>query len=101
MSSENLENKKKKILYQSWYRGCKETDKILGIFARKYVAGMNEDQLNLFQKILDEQDVDLFDWMSGKKPTPQDVQDNVIYQQIMEFIFNNPLSLQNSLETAN
>ena len=39
----------KKIIYQSCHRGCKETDFILGDFAKAKVAQFNMDKLTLYQ----------------------------------------------------
>ena len=53
---------RKKNLYQSQNRGCKETDLILRKFAEKYLDTMDEIELKQFQHILDASDADIYDW---------------------------------------
>ena len=60
----------KRLQYQSWYRGCKETDKILGGFARAKLEQLNDIELDEFEALLEEQDPDIFDWLTGKQPVP-------------------------------
>lgn len=79
------EKKIKKLKYQAWYRGCKETDKILGPFAREFLDDFSDKEMLEFEQILEFQDVDIYDWLSGKKPTPEDVQANSVFRKITEY----------------
>lgn len=85
MEISEKEKRLKKIVYRSWYRGCKETDKILGGFAKKYIEELSPTELDEFELILDEQDVDLYNWLSGKKETPKNMKDNSIFQRLYDF----------------
>ena len=60
----------KKLLYQSSNRGCKETDVILGNFAKLHLAEMTDQELKTFEKILYLPDADIYDWYMKKKPVP-------------------------------
>ncbi len=79
------EKRIKKMLYRSWYRGNKETDKILGGFAKKYIYELSEKELDEFEIILDLQDVDIYDWLSGKKPEPDEMKENGVFQRLYDF----------------
>lgn len=71
----NLEKRKltiKKLLYQSCNRGCKETDLIIGEFAKQYLPSMNDQELDMFARILPVVDADLYDWYTKKTPLPED-----------------------------
>lgn len=68
----------KKLLYQSSHRGCKETDFILGKFAEKFLPSMNIEQLQLFAKILEQNDSDIYDWVTGKSVPPIQLQSSVM-----------------------
>jgi antitoxin CptB len=57
----------RRIRYRSWHRGCKETDVILGNFADKALHSLtSEDELSLYEELLNEQDVDIWNWMTDK-----------------------------------
>lgn len=62
----------KKILYQSCNRGCKETDIIIGGFAKKHVNNMNDDDLMSFLEIIHLPDADIYDWYTKKKSVPEE-----------------------------
>ena len=51
-----LEIFKKKLIYRSNYRGCKEMDILLSEFVRKHIDKLNESQLNELNKFLDFED---------------------------------------------
>lgn len=64
---ENIENRRKRLIFRSWHRGTREMDLIMGTFADAQVPGMSEEQLDLFETLLDIPDPDLYDWYSGNK----------------------------------
>lgn len=82
---ETRENRIKKMQYRAWYRGCRETDKILGNFAREKLNDFSDEQLDQFEEILELQDVDIYDWISGKRPTPKEILDNPIFRKMLEY----------------
>lgn len=71
MAFQTRERTVKKLLYQSCNRGCKETDLIMGEFARQNLNKMSDEELDIFAKILQFQDADIYDWFTGKKPLPE------------------------------
>ena len=52
MNIQNKESLLKKLLYQSLNRGCKETDLIIGQFARLNLKKMTYHELQIFENIL-------------------------------------------------
>ena len=61
----------KRLLYRSSNRGWKETDLLIGTFAARYLPSLSEHELDDFEALLSESDPDIFDWMTGKAPIPQ------------------------------
>ena len=59
----------KKLLYRSTHRGCKETDFLIGGFAQKKLEEI--DDLELFSKFLEEDDLKIYDWILGKVNMPE------------------------------
>ncbi len=64
--SETREIRLKRLHYRSWHRGCKETDVILGHFADTHLEGLSDGQLDVYERLLDEQDADIWQWLIGK-----------------------------------
>jgi antitoxin CptB len=54
-----------RLKYQSWHRGTRENDLIFGRFADKHLSTLTDKELDEYEKILEEKDVDLFHWITG------------------------------------
>ena len=72
MNIKNRDQFIKKLLYQSCNRGCKETDLIIGQFAKQNIEKMTDEELQIFEHILQQNDADLYDWYVKKKPIPEE-----------------------------
>lgn len=55
-----MENKRKLLLYRSWHRGCKETDLLLGNFAKANIESMTEEELVQYEIIVGMEDSNLY-----------------------------------------
>ncbi|MES2988950.1 MAG: succinate dehydrogenase assembly factor 2 [Pseudomonadota bacterium] len=60
----------KRLRFRSWHRGIKEADLLIGGFFDKYSEDWNEEERNLFEELLEEQDVDIMAWAIGAAPVP-------------------------------
>jgi len=85
MAIQKREQMIKKLLYQSCNRGCKETDLIIGEFAKENLCKMTDEEINLFSEILQLSDADIYDWYTKKKTLPKDNSNSVIIQ-LLNFI---------------
>ena len=70
MRNENLDARRRRVLFRGSHRGMRETDILLGAFARRHLEALSEAQLQRFEALLEESDNDLFDWITGKKTVP-------------------------------
>lgn len=61
----------KRLEYRSGHRGCKETDLIFGAFSQKHLAALTAAQLAAYERLLDEDDANIWVWLTGKD-IPQD-----------------------------
>ncbi|HLD76750.1 MAG TPA: succinate dehydrogenase assembly factor 2 [Rickettsiales bacterium] len=68
MSRKNLV---KEILYRSIHRGCKETDHLIGGFAKEKIEQLSDIELCVFKELISEDDLSVYDWILGKEKTPQ------------------------------
>jgi antitoxin CptB len=71
----------KRLRYQSWHRGWKETDLILGRFADDNLPKMSSETLDVFERLLAENDADIWDWLVGKLPPKHES-----YQPILDVL---------------
>jgi antitoxin CptB len=62
---------RKKLLYQSWHRGCKETDVVIGPFAEDFLPVASEEAVQLFTTLLAEDDWDIWQWITRPETTPE------------------------------
>ena len=68
--SETQEARLKRMRMRSWRRGTKEMDLILGPYADEMLPKMSESALVLYDALLEENDQDLYPWVSGAQPCP-------------------------------
>lgn len=61
----------KRLKMRSWRRGMKEMDLILGPFADTALRGLSEDDLDAYERLLDENDQDLYLWVTGARQGPE------------------------------
>lgn len=85
---EPTDAKRKRLRFRSWHRGTKEMDCVLGNFADTYVADLNEKQLELYDRLLNNSDPDLYNWLSGAEPVPPS-EDNDVMQMFLKFKLSN------------
>jgi len=62
--------RRKRLLFRSWHRGTREADLILGSFANTHLAGFSDAQLSAYEALLECNDAELFDWITGKGAPP-------------------------------
>jgi len=80
----NAETRIKRLRYRSWHRGWKETDLILGRFADDNLHKLSAEQLDIHEKLLDENDADIWDWLVEKLP-PTNAEYQPILQMLVEY----------------
>lgn len=61
-----MESRKKRILIRSSNRGMKEMDYILGTYCKAHIHNMPDDDLEEFERLLEQSDQDLFHWLLNK-----------------------------------
>ena len=68
----SLTDLKKKLLYQSAHRGCKELDIILSGFIKSRLDLLKEKEVGCYAKLLAESDNDIYDWIAERKNPPKE-----------------------------
>jgi len=83
---ESPETMRKRLLFRSWHRGTREMDLLLGRFAERHLPTFSDRQIALYETLLGYSDNDLYDWMSGREP-PHQALDNDVMKLLMNFKF--------------
>ena len=69
--TETPEIRLKRLKIRSWRRGTKEMDMILGPFFDDAGAELTNDELDAYERLLSENDQDLYVWFSGQANVPE------------------------------
>ncbi len=72
--------RRRKLSFRAWRRGFKEADIILGNFADDRLAGMSDEELDIFEVLLEVPDQDLYGWIIERDPTPDAYQSEIMKQ---------------------
>ena len=62
---------RKKLLIRSWRRGTKELDLILGGFSNNNVSKFEMAELDLYERLLSNDDHVIYGWLFGKEENPK------------------------------
>lgn len=65
-----LDARRRRLLYRSTHRGTKEADLLVGGFVAPRLATLSEADLDVLETIMDLPDVDLADWLTGRRAIP-------------------------------
>ena len=65
-----MDNRRKRLIYRATHRGTKESDVIVGGYFVAVAADLPEAQMAEAEALLEENDLDLIDWIMGRQPVP-------------------------------
>ena len=70
MTGEDRETRIRRLRIRSWRRGTREMDLILGGWSDGRLATLGEADLDLYEALLEENDHDLYGWITGRALPP-------------------------------
>lgn len=70
-SSADLDPRRRRALIRAWRRGMREMDLVLGGFADRHIAALSDEDLAVFEALLEVPDTTLLPWVTGEKAVPQ------------------------------
>ncbi len=76
--SESPDARRKRLIHRSVYTGMKETDILLGAFARAHVPGFTLSQLDSYERLLTAGDPNILDWATGRAEPPAEYDSDVV-----------------------
>ncbi len=84
MTPETLEIRRKRLKYRSQHRGTKELDLVLGRFVADRLDGLDLDQIDRFEALLDLPSPLVYAWATGQEDPPPEW-DNDVLRLLREF----------------
>ena len=78
------EKTKKRLKIQSWRRGMKEVDLILGRFIDEFVNLLSDAEIDSYERLLLQEDRLIFGWISKKCSPPDEF--NLIVEKICQSV---------------
>ena len=69
-----------RLLYRSRQRGFLEMDLLVGLWAERRLPHMEESELAAYSTVLDQENPDLFKWLTGQEPAPDDMLTNPAFK---------------------
>lgn len=76
--SESPQARRKRLIHRSVYTGMKETDILLGAFARAHVPEFDDRQLDTYENLLTAGDPNILDWALGRSEAPDEFRSDVL-----------------------
>jgi antitoxin CptB len=70
---EALDPRRKAARFRAWHRGTREMDLVMGRFADREIETLPEEELALFERLLDLTEADVFAWITGAVPPPDGI----------------------------
>ncbi|GBL50060.1 Succinate dehydrogenase assembly factor 2 mitochondrial [Candidozyma auris] len=86
-TGETIEVKRARLMYQSRKRGILESDLLLSRFAKKYLHKLTYEELDEYDKLLDEPDWDIYYWATQNydvTPLPEQWKNSKILKMLQE-----------------
>ena len=65
------ETRLKRLRFRAWHRGVKEADLMIGGFFDAHGESWDQEQIDWFEALLEEQDVDIMAWAMGTDLVPE------------------------------
>ncbi len=75
---QGLDARRKRILFRSLRRGTKESDLVIGGFARETLPHLDGRQLDALEALLEQPDPDVLGWAIGLRPVPPEFDTEVM-----------------------
>jgi antitoxin CptB len=72
------EHRLKRLKFRAGHRGFVEADLILGSFVERHAASLTPAQLDDLERLLEENDHDIYAWVIGREPAPAEFQTEVL-----------------------
>lgn len=80
----DLDPRRRRLVFRALHRGTKEADLMIGGFVSRNIAAFSEAELDEIEAVLEHWDVDLADWLSGRRPVPPEADTPMLRRMVVE-----------------
>ena len=70
LTSAELDERRRKILFRAWRRGIREMDLVMGQFADMNLPAMSDAEVDEFERLLEIPDPQILDWITRLRSDP-------------------------------
>ena len=84
ISSEGLDERRRRLLFRAWHRGMREVDLITGRFADAHIGTLSEAEVDDFERLMDVPEPELLAWVIGSEATPA-AYDTALFRKLCDF----------------
>ncbi len=67
---DDFDFRQRRLAFRAWHRGTREADLMIGGFADRYAGDWSVAEIDWFEALLEEQDVDIMAWAIGTQMPP-------------------------------
>lgn len=67
-----MDDRLKRLKFRAWHRGTREADYMIGCFFDRFHSQWTEADMDWFERLLDEEDVDIMGWALGTLSVPEE-----------------------------
>ncbi|MES2712098.1 MAG: succinate dehydrogenase assembly factor 2 [Pseudomonadota bacterium] len=82
--SDTDETRRRRVLFRAQHRGTKETDIMVGGFVARHIASFTDDELTEVEAVMELLDVDLADWLSGRRAIPPEAESPMLRRMVAD-----------------
>lgn len=80
-------NRLNRMKFRAWHRGTREADYMIGGFFDRYHDGWNAADLDWFEDLLEEDDVDVMAWALKTQPVPDRFEGELMgLMQLLDYV---------------
>lgn len=76
--------RRRRLLFRATHRGTKEADLMVGGFCARHLASFTAAELDAIEAVLELPDVDLADWLTGRRPIPEEQRTDMLDRMVRE-----------------
>ncbi|MEM9225400.1 MAG: succinate dehydrogenase assembly factor 2 [Pseudomonadota bacterium] len=73
-----MDERRRKLKFRAWRRGFREMDLLMGSFADAHIAELSDADLSEFERLLATPDWEVFAWLVGQKPVPDNFKSDLL-----------------------
>jgi antitoxin CptB len=83
-SSQELDARRRRLLFRAWHRGMRELDLIMGRFAESAIEQLTADELIDFEQLMEVPDRELLAWVTGEADVRANF-DTALFRRLRDF----------------